>query len=42
MMLLAANAVFRSASGLLFLKMGMGCFGELHIGLIVNNLLIRA
>jgi hypothetical protein len=40
MMLLAVNAVFCSASGLLLLKMGMGCFGEFTIRLIVN-LLIR-
>jgi hypothetical protein len=31
MMLLAVNAVFCSASGLLLLKMGMGCFGEFII-----------
>jgi hypothetical protein len=40
-MILAVNAVFCSASGLLLRKMGIGCFGEFIIRLIVNNLLIR-
>jgi hypothetical protein len=39
-MILAVNAVFCSASGLLLRKMGIGCFGEFIIRLIVN-LLIR-